>query len=146
MVRRRGLESATSSPVRAPAPAPRVPGDPARVFAESSGRGNELFLQMDVARGSYNSFPSGVVDSLSLQALFLKNYYRSWKEEAAVGGCERPGSAPGLGEVPAHLTPRARWPPASCGARAGGVNQGSVVPASPARVRRPGAPGRPRPA
>lgn len=49
----------------------RVPGEGMNCFANGCC-GRELQL-----------FPSGAVDSLSPQTLFLKNYYRSWKEEAA---------------------------------------------------------------
>lgn len=40
-------------------------------------------LRAGAATLSPTPHPPGVLDSLSPQTLFLKNYYRSWKEEAA---------------------------------------------------------------
>lgn len=66
---RGALWPATPSPAPA-SPASLVPGDPARLCAASSGRGNELFCKWTLRARKRQLFPSGVVDSLSPRTLF----------------------------------------------------------------------------
>lgn len=75
---------------RSQPPAPQARPLPPRACRESRrgylrralGQGMNCFANGCCAR-ELQLFPLGVVDSLSPQTLFLKNYYRSWKEEAA---------------------------------------------------------------
>lgn len=97
------------------------------------GEGMNCFVNGCCAR-EQQLFPLGVVDSFSPRTLFLKNHYRSWKEEAAwLGGCERPGAVPQPGQAPTHLTPGPDGRPP----RAEESNRG--------RALRPWDPGRSRP-